>query len=264
MSRNEMPLREARAQIGHLVDRAEHHGETTIITRHGRPAAMLVPHVEESAVITTYTHPDFPRIALRAEDMGDGSWRRTLLIDGEVAHTTVRPETIPNRHTAQIQASQAGFVLHASCSAVGPNAGQAAEARDALGEHKDDVDELASRIALGRAYAMEEAATPEPTYTAAIGLASSVVAGDHCDLSIAENDVVGYRDDENGGEVPEYAMGNKVVLDPIETAVRTDDEDVAGKVYAAADEVLAANGWRRTGDWDDAAGDAAYAPVERA
>lgn len=38
-----MPLREVRAQIGHLVDRAEHHGETTIITRHGRPVARIAP-----------------------------------------------------------------------------------------------------------------------------------------------------------------------------------------------------------------------------
>jgi prevent-host-death family protein len=35
-------LREAKATLSALVDAAEH-GEPTVITRHGRPAAMLVP-----------------------------------------------------------------------------------------------------------------------------------------------------------------------------------------------------------------------------
>lgn len=101
----------------------------------------------------------------------------------------------------------------------------------------------------------------DTTYTAAIGLVSGVVAGDHCDVSVAENDVVGYRDDEFGNEVPEYAMGSKVVMQSVETDVRTDDEDVNGKVYDAADYVLMVRGWRRVSSWDDAAGDAAYARV---
>jgi hypothetical protein len=118
----------------------------------------------------------------------------------------------------------------------------------------------------GRRYAaivpldrIKEPVVPEPTYTAAIGLISSVVAGDHCDVTVAENNLVGYRSDE-----PEYVMGSNIVMDVTETAIRTDDEDVAGKVYDAADDILTANGWRRVTDWDDAAGDAAYARVERA
>jgi prevent-host-death family protein len=43
VSRNEINLREVRARIGYLVDRAEHASEITIITRHGRPAAAIVP-----------------------------------------------------------------------------------------------------------------------------------------------------------------------------------------------------------------------------
>lgn len=43
MNKREINLREARARIGYLVERAEHAGEVTIVTRHGRPAAAIVP-----------------------------------------------------------------------------------------------------------------------------------------------------------------------------------------------------------------------------
>jgi hypothetical protein len=90
---------------------------------------------------------------------------------------------------------------------------------------------------------------PDTTYTAAIGLVNSVVAGDHCDVSVIENDAEGN-------------MSMTVTMEAIELDVRTDD-DVAAKAYDAADAELYNQGWRRIGSWDDAAGDAAYAPVER-
>jgi len=37
------PVAEAKANFSQLVDAAEHHGRRTVITRHGKPAAMLVP-----------------------------------------------------------------------------------------------------------------------------------------------------------------------------------------------------------------------------
>lgn len=36
-------LEDARAKLGELVDRARLAGESTVITRYGKPAAMLVP-----------------------------------------------------------------------------------------------------------------------------------------------------------------------------------------------------------------------------
>jgi len=39
---NEVQLREAKAKLSALVDAAER-GEVTTITRHGKPAAMIVP-----------------------------------------------------------------------------------------------------------------------------------------------------------------------------------------------------------------------------
>lgn len=38
-----VPVAEAKANFSQLVDAAEHHGRRTLITRHGKPAAMLVP-----------------------------------------------------------------------------------------------------------------------------------------------------------------------------------------------------------------------------
>lgn len=43
VSRNEIGLREGRAKFGDLVNEAQYRGKTTIITRHGRPAAMITP-----------------------------------------------------------------------------------------------------------------------------------------------------------------------------------------------------------------------------
>lgn len=38
-----MSLARAKAHISDLVDQAEHHGRRTLILRHGKPAAALVP-----------------------------------------------------------------------------------------------------------------------------------------------------------------------------------------------------------------------------
>lgn len=46
---NEIPLRQAKAHLSALVDAAER-GETVLITKHGRPAARLVPAEEPKRV----------------------------------------------------------------------------------------------------------------------------------------------------------------------------------------------------------------------
>lgn len=98
------------------------------------------------------------------------------------------------------------------------------------------------------------------THYAAIATASDVVAGDYCDVSVAEAEIHTYRVDDDGNETPEYAMGPNVVMDAVETDVRTDDEDSHTKIEGAAEAILAANGWTRTGPWE-LADNAAYAPV---
>jgi antitoxin Phd len=37
-----LPLRDAKATLSAIIDAAQH-GEPTIVTKHGRPAAMIVP-----------------------------------------------------------------------------------------------------------------------------------------------------------------------------------------------------------------------------
>jgi len=46
---NEVVFREAKARLSALVDAAER-GEVTLITRHGKPAARIVPVVEPKRV----------------------------------------------------------------------------------------------------------------------------------------------------------------------------------------------------------------------
>jgi prevent-host-death family protein len=99
------------------------------------------------------------------------------------------------------------------------------------------------------------------TYTAAIGLLSDVVAGDFCDVSVAENDILSYRHDANGDEVPVYSMGSNVVMDAVELPVRVDADDKGERIEDAADEALRAAGWRRVDGWESA-DNAAYATVE--
>jgi prevent-host-death family protein len=38
------PLAQARAHLGEVVDRARHGGQPTILTDHGRPAAVVISH----------------------------------------------------------------------------------------------------------------------------------------------------------------------------------------------------------------------------
>jgi antitoxin (DNA-binding transcriptional repressor) of toxin-antitoxin stability system len=110
-----------------------------------------------------------------------------------------------------------------------------------------------------------EEPTAPTTYTASIGLVSSVVAGDYCDLAVNENQIVAAREDDYGNEIPVTEPTGPMVLDTVELGdARTDDPDSEGKAYDAADGMLDDHGWRRVGPWNAASGDAAYAPVERA
>jgi prevent-host-death family protein len=112
---------------------------------------------------------------------------------------------------------------------------------------------------------IKEPAVTDTTYTASIGLISSVVTGDFCDLAVNEDQIVAAREDDYGNEIPVTEPTGPMVLDTVELGdARTDDPDSESKAYDAADEMLDDHGWRRVGPWNAAAGDAAYAPVERA
>lgn len=85
-------------------------------------------------------------------------------------------------------------------------------------------------------------------YTASVGTASDVVAGDFTDVAVGENDADGN-------------MTSTLVLDPVETTALTDDD--MEDIEAAADTTLEAHGWTRVGAWQ-IADNALYATVERA
>jgi hypothetical protein len=99
-------------------------------------------------------------------------------------------------------------------------------------------------------------------YTAAIATASECVAGDFCDVSVAQDEIVGYAENEDGEEYPLYAMGPNVVMAAQEIPVRTDEDDKLGRIEQEAVKVLEANGWRVTGPWG-ITDNAAYAAAER-
>lgn len=100
------------------------------------------------------------------------------------------------------------------------------------------------------------------TYLAAVATAADCVFGDFCDVQVLENEIIGYRETDDGELIPSYGMTNRLALNTIETDVRIDDEDAARKASAAADEILRANGWTRIESWT--IGDTAmYAMVEK-
>jgi hypothetical protein len=98
-------------------------------------------------------------------------------------------------------------------------------------------------------------------FVAALANVSDCVAGDYCDVSVIESEIVGYREDHDGNEIPQYGMTSTVAMDAIETTVRTDADDIAAAIVEA-DAILRDNGWTRVSDWQ-AADTAYYADVER-
>jgi hypothetical protein len=101
------------------------------------------------------------------------------------------------------------------------------------------------------------------TFTAAIATASDCVLGEFCDVSVAKNEIITRKLEEDDGETPVYGMGGNVVMAAVETTVRTDVDDKLGRIEADAERILADNGWKVTGAWE-LADNAAYASVERA
>jgi len=99
-------------------------------------------------------------------------------------------------------------------------------------------------------------------YVAAVAIASDVVAGDHCDVSVIERAIVGYRDDEDGEETPVYGLGDRVVYHA-DTGVNVDADDAATRAITAATELLEAAGWEVVGEWEYA-DNAVYAVIARA
>lgn len=69
-------------------------------------------------------------------------------------------------------------------------------------------------------------------HTALVGTSASTVAADHCDVEV----------------IKEVGIGSPVLKTDL--PVRVDDDDKLVKVEGAADEALAAAGWKRTSPWE--------------
>jgi antitoxin Phd len=57
-----VPLRDAKATLSAIIDAAQH-GEPTIVTKHGRPAAMIVPF-DDGRRIYPDDRPTFAKLLL--------------------------------------------------------------------------------------------------------------------------------------------------------------------------------------------------------
>lgn len=218
MTTNEVPLREARKQLGHLADRAEHHGETIIVTRYGRPSFGIVPISlvpQETTVpeIATFTHPEIPRLVLRAAKLGDRKWTRELVIDGQVAHTAIREGVHETHDNAEYQASQEGLWL------AGWSGDPAKGGKDfgpLITGLIREVEDLGHHVANGKAIVGQATVCEAPT-------GHEVGAGEECELD-------GYR------VVPGTANGWKHCTPeiPQETAMTTEIyDDFPGRSIAS-------------------------------
>ena len=74
-----LQIREAKARFSALVDAAEH-GRPTLITRHGRPAAVLVP-IEDARRLYPDQRRSFTDLLLAFPGLADGERDRTPLPD---------------------------------------------------------------------------------------------------------------------------------------------------------------------------------------
>lgn len=101
----------------------------------------------------------------------------------------------------------------------------------------------------------------EHGYVAAIITAHDAVTGDYVQLSVTEADA-DTDIDEDGNETVTPIAGTTVVYGPVDTDVRTDDEDKLYKIEAAAEDLLEQAGWDVVADWE-ITDNALYATVER-
>jgi hypothetical protein len=82
-------------------------------------------------------------------------------------------------------------------------------------------------------------------YTAEIAISSKVTLGDKCAVTVVNDDDI------------------RQGMEATETALLVDGDHTRQQVIDAAEDLLVANGWKVTGDWED--GDNSYyAPVEPA
>ena len=82
-------LFEAKTHLSALINRVEHDGETVIITRHGKPVAVLVSKDLMRKRRTARAFADAARIHQLIEDAGKRPWSELGSIDSDFAEEMI-------------------------------------------------------------------------------------------------------------------------------------------------------------------------------
>lgn len=84
-------------------------------------------------------------------------------------------------------------------------------------------------------------------FTAWITTDSSCLTSDYCDVSVLIDRITGYRDDDNGQEVPDWeSTGPEVFSAVTATPASGDGKDAIDQ----AEDLLRDAGWQITSDWE--------------
>lgn len=86
-------------------------------------------------------------------------------------------------------------------------------------------------------------------FTAWLAVDRSVLTGEHCDVTILQDEVIAYRTDDDGNEIPEWTTAPGVPQAFYAETTATTDDDHAAAMDQARDLIEQAD-WRIVGDWD--------------
>lgn len=82
-------------------------------------------------------------------------------------------------------------------------------------------------------------------FTAWITTTADCLVGDFCDVSVLRDEVIGYREDWEGNETPEWSSAGEGPVFTADLAVRHDDRsgDTHGRAIDEAETALRKAGW---------------------
>src|SRR5690606_9843251 len=125
-----------------------------------------------------------------------------------------------------------------------------------------DIAEIVSGVDLGAIVAKFDEVDPDGSsiractgeftnpdgYVAAVATSADVLTGDNCVVAIFELQVIGYRDSDDGEEIPVYSLGG--IVYEADTGIPVDADDATTRATAAATELLEAAGWEVVSEWE--------------
>lgn len=100
-----------------------------------------------------------------------------------------------------------------------------------------------------------------PLYCAAVATQDSLDG--FCDVAVLEQEISGYRLDDDDNEIPQYTLTSNIAFGPVSTAVSHDDPRKLEKAEEESKKILAAAGWTPVSSEVVIADNAIYFDVER-